>query len=256
MKNILMAFFLGVSVCFGTENIALDSSMAAPDKSNSMKYEERVSLGPYFEISSVPEYDITYNFKMMNRPYQIKVEASNFYGLSGTLPLNTWVGLYAIGGYQYLEVKYRDRNIEQGYAQLNEIIENNPFFTLDSSAVEGSLDAHHFTVQLGFDAGIPLISSYNYQALLKIYGFAGAIGGRAIYRKTEFKNASLWGYSWGVGIRTAFHRISASFGFRTSYLYSRTYFEKPTFADKNADTFMMDPDFLGEIFFGINYSLY
>ena len=83
MKNILMAFFLGVSVCLGTENLKIDSSLAAPDKSNSMKYEEQVSLGPYFEISSVPEYDITYNFKIMNRPYQIKVESSNFYGLSG-----------------------------------------------------------------------------------------------------------------------------------------------------------------------------
>ena len=256
MKSIVLACFVGVTLCFGAEIQTIDTSMAAPKKSDSMKYEERVTIGPYFEFSSIPENNVTYDFKIMNRPYQIQVNPSHFYGFSGTLPLNSWVGIHAIAGYQYFEIRYKDKNLKQGYENLNTSIEEDPFFTLDSSAVQGSFDAHHFTVQVGFDAGLPLISSYNYQTLLKLYGFAGAIGGRAIYRKTEFVNTSVWGYSWGCGFRAAFYKVSASFGFRTSYFYSRTYFEKPTLSDKNGDTFMMDPDLYGELFFGINYSLF
>lgn len=256
MKNILLTVIIGASLCFSIENQSIDTSMTGSSNIHTMKYEEPVFIGPYFELASLSKKNITYDFKIMNRPYDAEFDFSDFYGLSGTLPINSWVGLYAIGAYQYVEVKYKDRNPKEGYANLENLLDENPFLTLDSSAIDGSFDIHHFTFQLGFDAGISILSSYEYQSMLKLYGFIGAIAGRAIYRKTDFTNTSIWGYSWGIGLRGSIQRVAASVGFRSSNLYSRTYFEAPSISNKNDDTFMMDPDFSGELFFAISYSLH
>lgn len=256
MRNIIFAFFIGATLSFGAEIQVIDTSMAAPQKSNSIKYEERVSVGPYLELSSLDSKTITYDFKIMNRPYDIKLNSSNFYGFSGNLPLNNWIGLYALGGYQYVEVKYKDKDVEKGYQNLASIIEEDPSFSLDSSAVEGHFDIHRISVQLGFEAGVPILSSYNYQSMLKLFTFLGGVGGRAFYRNTDFMNAAHWGYAWGIGIRGAYEKLSVSLGFRSSHLYSRTYFEKPSLLDKKGDTFMIDADNSAQLFVSASISLF
>lgn len=256
MRTIILAFFMGATLSFGSEIQIIDTSMAAPQKSDLIEYEERVSVGAYLELSSIDSKAIEYEFKIMNRPYDLSFSSSNFYGLSGNLPLNSWVGLYALGGYQYVEVKYKDKNTQEGYQNLASLIEENPFFSLDSSAVEGHFDAHRVSVQFGFEAGFPLLSSYNYQTMLKVFGFLGGVGGRVFYRNTDFMNAAHWGYAWGGGFRAAYEKLSVSFGFRSSHLYSRTYFEKPSLSNKTDDTFMADISNFGQLFVSASVSLF
>lgn len=256
MKKHFTLIFIFFGLSLFTHGFAADSSMAAPQQSNYMQYEERVTIGLFFENTSKKASKIQSDFKIMGRPYDLDIKNSGVYGLTGVLPLNNWIGLYALGAYQYWGIHYKDKNLNKAYQNLAELQKEDLFCPIDSSDIKGVLDAHHIIFQAGMETGIPLFSSYNYQTMLKIYSFLGITAGRVYYPNSEFMNSNLWGGSWGVGLRGAFYKVSLSSGFRFSSMYSRTHFEELTTNDPDNDTFMLNPHNFGELFFSIHYALF
>lgn len=211
---------------------------AKPDSSHGSGYTERVMVGAYTEFGSISEY--TYEYKVMNRPYHLDVDASNGYGIIGLMPLNDWFTLTAHAGYQKLSFRFRDYDTTSAL----QYIDTTTMPKIDSSDVRGKFDSHNVLAQLGIEVGLPLYSSYENSLLVKLYTFGTGVGGKMYFSDTKFESGEIWGYSWGGGLRVAWNRVALMSGVRSSHIYWRTYFDpsKKTGEQSDDDTFMLDYD--------------
>lgn len=235
MKSLFYSLVLCTSATFA--GIVTDTSMQAPE--NSGIYEQRMGFGPFVEISRFNSSQLNKEMKVEGRSYNLSAEVSNIYGLLGHLPLNDWFSTFAVAGYQKVKIKYADKDLEEAYKNLQEE-EENGFPAIDSSDIKGTLNSYNFIVEIGIEAGIPLIQSYKYQFLLKILGFGGGLAGRGFFDETQFLNPMIWGYVYGIGTRIAWERFSLFGGIRSTHFYWHTYYEKKTGELKENDSFMMD----------------
>ena len=104
------------------DTVFIDNSMAASNKSDVDEYEERFAIGPYIEFTNIKMDNVNWSYTVNNRKYDIEVNNTYTFGGTGTLPLNNYVGIYAILAYQFLGVSYKDRNLAEAY-ELQEKME-------------------------------------------------------------------------------------------------------------------------------------
>lgn len=251
MKSLILFLALPI-ICFANA----DTSMAAPVNSSNRKYEEQVSVGPYYERGHLCKSHFAYEYRVMGRSYNIDVDMAPLYGIQGNLPFNEWVSGYMVAGYQHLGIRYADRNLAEAYKNLDKLKEENFIeIPIDSSDIAGRMHAHNILVQLGIEAGLPLIASYDYQFMFKVVALGGLLAGRSFFSESQFLNPAIWGHVWGVGVRLSWHRVSVIGGVRNTHVYWHTYFEKKTGTLKDEDSFMLDYDSMAQSFFSINFAL-
>ena len=241
-KNILPLLLLFSSLALA-DRLVIDTTMAAAEKSDFNEYQDRGSFGPYVEFSNIKMKNVTYVYKIHNQDYNISIDNSYIYGASGSLPLTEWFDIYLMAGYQYLGISHHPRNAESAYADMESLSDDFFDAPFDSSDMDGRHQIHTALFQLGFDFSLPLVYSYNYQFMLKLYAFGGAVFGKTFFAdNTQFTSPVIYGYAYGAGIRTAWHGFFLSGGFRNSHEYFHTYFERKTGKTKDEDEFMLDFD--------------
>ena len=87
MRKLLLAVTLSSAAVAMADTVYIDNSMAAATRSDTEKYEERVSVGPYVEFMNVKADNVNYSYKVNNRRYDITVDNTNLYGaLRGPRP--------------------------------------------------------------------------------------------------------------------------------------------------------------------------
>ena len=238
------------------DTVFIDNSMAASKQSDVEEYEERFAIGPYVEFMSVKMDNVNWSYRVNNRKYDIDVDNTFTYGGMGVLPFNKWVGIYAILAYQYLGVHYEDRNLDEAYKIQHDMeVEYDGWnVPVEEGDIKGRQQIHIAMAQIGIDAGVPLYDSYNYQFMVKLFGFGGFITGKTFFQNdSKFLAPALWGYTYGAGLRIAFHAVTLSSGVRNTHEYFHTYYERPISDNKEGDEFMLDFDAYFQPF--VNFSI-
>ncbi|WP_407440499.1 hypothetical protein [Fibrobacter sp.] len=255
----LLFSILTVSALSFADTVYIDNSMAAAEHSDTEEYEERVSVGPYVEFTNIKMSNVTYNYKVNNRKYDINIDNTYTYGAAGNLPFNNYIGFYMIAAYQYLGISYQDRNLDGAYKALAQMEEDYMGWDvpLDSGDIKGRHQMHTVLFQIGFDLGLPLYSSYDYQFMIKLFGFGGGIAGKTFFQDdSKFVAPPLYGYAYGFGLRMAFHKAVLSGGVRNSHEYFHAYFERKISETKDGDEFMLDFDNYFQPFVNLSIALF
>lgn len=256
MKNIIFITIAAATLSFA-DRVVIDTSMAASSNSEHNVYEDRGSFGPYVEINNIKMSNVNYVYKVHEKNYNISIDNSYIYGASGSLPLTEWFDIYLMAGYQYLGISHHPRDRKGAYDDLAEFIEDFFDSPLDSTDIDGRHQVHTALFQLGFDVALPLVESYEYQFMLKLYAFGGAIFGKTFFSDdTKFLSPVVYGYAYGAGIRTAWHGAFLSAGFRNSHEYFHTYFERKISETKDGDEFMLDFDTYFQPYVSIGITLF
>ena len=245
MSKKIFAFVLAACAFSQADTVFIDNSMAASQKSDTDEYEERFTIGPYVEFTNIKMGYVNWSYKVNNRKYDIDVSNTYTFGGTGILPFNNYVGIYAILAYQFLGVDYQDRNLKEGYRLQEEMeIEYDGWnVPVEKEDVKGHHKIHIALAQIGVDFGIPLFTSYNYQFMCKLYGFAGGITGKTFFQNdSKYLAPAIWGYTYGAGLRIAFHALTIAGGIRNTHEYFHTYYEQPISDNKDGDEFMLDFD--------------
>ncbi len=243
MNKFFVTFVMFMTGAAFADRLVVDTTMAAAEKSEHMKYEDRGSFGPYVEFGNIKMKNVTYDYKIHGLDYDISIDNSYIYGASGSLPLTEWFDIYLMAGYQYLGISHHPRNRDKVEADIEALKEDLIEAPYGSSDIDGRHQIHTALFQLGFDLALPLVMSYNHQFMLKLYAFGGALFGKTFFADdTQFLSPVLYGYAYGAGIRTALHGFFLSAGFRNSHEYFHTYFERKTGENKDDDEFMLDFD--------------
>ena len=73
MSKFLLSIIMASSVAAIADTVYIDNSMAAATRSDTEKYEERVSVGPYVEFMDVKADNVNYSYKVNNRKYDISL---------------------------------------------------------------------------------------------------------------------------------------------------------------------------------------
>lgn len=245
MSKKIFAFALAACAFSQADTVFIDNSMAASQKSDTDEYEERFAIGPYVEFTNIKMGNVNWSYKVNNRKYDIDVSNTYTFGGTGILPFNNYVGIYAILAYQFLGVDYQDRNLKEGYRLQEEMeIEYDGWnVPVEKEDVKGHHKIHIALAQIGVDFGVPLFTSYNYQFMCKLYGFAGGITGKTFFQNdSKYLAPAIWGYTYGAGLRIAFHALTIAGGIRNTHEYFHTYYEQPISDNKDGDEFMLDFD--------------
>ena len=245
MSKKIFAFVLAACAFSQADTVFIDNSMAASQKSDTDEYEERFAIGPYVEFTNIKMGNVNWSYKVNNRKYDIDVSNTYTFGGTGILPFNNYVGIYAILAYQFLGVDYQDRNLKEGYRLQEEMeIEYDGWnVPVEKEDVKGHHKIHIALAQIGVDFGVPLFTSYNYQFMCKLYGFAGGITGKTFFQNdSKYLAPAIWGYTYGAGLRIAFHALTIDGGIRNTHEYFHTYYEQPISDNKDGDEFMLDFD--------------
>ena len=245
MRKLFFALIPCAAALSLADTVFIDNSMAASQKSDVDEYEERFAIGPYIEFTNIKMDNVNWTYKVNNRKYDIDVTSTYTFGGTGMLPFNNYIGLYAILAYQFLGVDYEDRNLKEAY-KLQEEMEvkydgwNVP---VEKEDIEGHHKIHIALAQIGFDFGIPLYSSYNNQFMCKLFGQVGGITGKTFFQNdSKYLAPALWGYTYGAGLRIAFHAMTIAGGIRNTHEYFHTFYEQPISDTKEGDEFMLDFD--------------
>jgi regulator of RNase E activity RraB len=245
MSKKIFAFVLAACAFSQADTVFIDNSMAASQKSDTDEYEERFAIGPYVEFTNIKMGNVNWSYKVNNRKYDINVSNTYTFGGTGILPFNNYIGIYAILAYQFLGVDYQDRNLKEGYRLQEEMeIEYDGWnVPVEKEDVKGHHKIHIALAQIGVDFGVPLFTSYNYQFMCKLYGFAGGITGKTFFQNdSKYLAPAIWGYTYGAGLRIAFHALTIAGGIRNTHEYFHTYYEQPISDNKDGDEFMLDFD--------------
>lgn len=254
----ILAFTLCTLTLSFADKIVMDNSMAAAEISDIHEYEDRGSFGPYIEFNNVKMSNVDYVYKVHDQKYQISIDNSYIYGASGTLPLTEWFDIYIMAGYQYLGISHHPQNrdkVMKDFAELDEMYFGEP--PISESDIDGRHQVHTALFQLGGDLAFPLVSSYNYQFMIKPYIFGAGIFGKTFFSdKTQFLSPVLYGYAYGAGIRMAWHGAFLSAGVKNGHEYFHTYFERKTSRDKDGDEFMLDLDTYFQPFLSFGITLF
>lgn len=243
MKKIVLALSLLSFNLALADRVIEDNSMAAAEKSDYNQYEDRGSFGPYVEFSNIKMKNVNYSYKIHGIKYDISLDNTNIYGASGSLPLTEWLDIYLMAGYQYLGVSHHPRNSDKAYKDMAAL--EDEFFEapIDSSDIDGRHQIHTALFQFSLDFAWPLVTSYNHQFMLKVYAFGGGLFGKTFFSDdTKFLSPITLGYTYGAGLRTAWHGFFLSAGVRNSHQYFHTYFERKISDKKDGDEFMLDFD--------------
>ena len=227
------------------DTVFIDNSMAAAQKSDTDEYQERFAIGPYVEFTNIKMDNVNWTYKVNGRKYDIEVNNTYTFGGTGTLPFNNYFGLYAILAYQFLGVDYEDRNLKEARAlqEQMEIEYDGWNVPVEKEDIEGHHKIHIALAQIGIDFGFPVFSSYNYQFMCKLFGFAGGITGKTFFQNdSKYLAPAIWGYTYGAGLRIAFHAITLAGGVRNTHEYFHTYYEQPISDKKENEEFMLDFD--------------
>jgi len=259
MSKLLFSLALGAAVLTYADTVYIDNSMAASQKSDVEKYEERVSVGPYVEFTNVKASNVNHSYRVNNRKYDIDVDNTYLYGAAGNLPLNDWIGIYIIAAYQFLGIHYEDRNLEEAYKIQKELdIEYDGWnVPVEEGDIEGRHQMHIVLIQMGLDLGFRLYSSYNHQFMAKLFGFGGVVTGKTFFQNnSKFLAPAVWGYAYGAGLRIAFHSVTLSGGVRSSHEYFHTYYEQPISDNKEGDEFMLDFDAYFQPFVNLTFAMF
>lgn len=259
MSKLFFSFLAVAASISLADTVYIDNSMAAAERSDTETYEERVSVGPYIEFTNIKAKNINSSYKVNNRKYDIEVSNTFTYGAAGNLPFNNYVGFYIIAAYQFLGVNYKDRNSAEAYEILDSMMVNDLMFEndVDSSDIKGHHQIHTVIFQIGFDAGFPLYSSYNYQTMVKLFAFGGGIAGKTFFQnESKFLAPPIFGYAYGLGLRAAFQRATLSGGVRNSHEYFHAYYERPISENKDGEEFMLDFDNYFQPFVNFTISLF
>lgn len=240
IKKIIAFSLCALSLSFA-DKMVVDNSMAAAENSDTGIFEDRGSFGPYMEFNNVKMSNVDYVYKIHNQKYNISIDNSNIYGASGSLPLTEWFDIYLMAGYQYLGISRNPRDPEAAYADLESVQDEFLDAPMDSSDMTGRHQVHTALFQLGFDLALPLVESYNHQFMLKLYAFGAGIFGKTFFSdETKFLSPVLYGYAYGLGLRTAYQGFFFSAGVKNAHQYFHTYFERKTGEEKDGDEFMLD----------------
>ena len=245
MSKKIFAFVRAACAFSQADTVFIDNSMAASQKSDTDEYEERFAIGPYVEFTNIKMGNVNWSYKVNNRKYDINVSNTYTFGGTGILPFNNYIGIYAILAYQFLGVDYQDRNLKEGYRLQEEMeIEYDGWnVPVEKEDVKGHHKIHIALAQIGVDFGVPLFTSYNYQFMCKLYGFAGGITGKTFFQNdSKYLAPAIWGYTYGAGLRIAFHALTIAGGIRNTHEYFHTYYEQPISDNKDGDEFMLDFD--------------
>ena len=204
MKNLCFLLFLGTTLTFAQD------------------YEERPSLGLYFEPTSIDESSIEFHYKeipsaggavaeadaeedAVTASYRLKdgIEVSPLIGIGGHLPFlwNPYFNATMVVGFQthkYNLVSTDERTVEAG-------------------TNEKTLTSYTVVIQGGPELGLPLYTDEQSQQMVKLYGFGQVIIGKTFLdSKTNFKNDAYYGYNYGSGLRYAISRFSVAAGVKSS----------------------------------------
>lgn len=245
MSKIFFAITLGAAAFSFADTVFIDNSMAASNNSDVEEYEERFTIGPFIEFTNIKMDNVNWSYTVNNRKYDIDVSSTYTFGGTGILPLNNYIDIYAILGYQFLGVSYEDRNLKEAYAlqEQMEIEYDGWNVPVEVEDIKGHHQIHIVLAQIGLDFGVPLYSSYNYQFMCKLFGYVGGITGKTFFQNnSKYLAPALWGYTYGAGLRFAFHAITLSGGIRNTHEYFHTYYERPIADKKEGDEFMLDFD--------------
>lgn len=258
-KKIVTTALCALSLSFA-DRIVVDNSMAAAEKSDIHKYEDRGSFGPYIEFNNIKMGDVTYVYKVHDQKYNISIDNSYIYGASGSLPLTEWFDIFIMAGYQYIGISHHPQNREEVMKDFNEAFdfyEGDVDAPMHESDIDGRHQVHTALFQLGFDLSYPLIASYNYQFMLKPYLFGAGIFGKTFFSdKTKFLSPVVFGYAYGAGIRMAWHGTFLSAGVKNGHEYFHTYFDRRTSRTKEGDEFMLDFDTYFQPFISLGITLF
>lgn len=258
MSKLLLSLLLSAATFSFAETVFIDNSMAAAEHSDTEGYEERVSVGPYIEFTNIKMKNVNKSYKVKERPYDIDVSNTFTYGGAGNLPFNNYIGFYIIAAYQFLGINYQDQNPDKAYAILDSL--RNEFFfndDVDSSDIKGHHQMHTVIFQIGFDVGVPLYSSYDYQLMIKLFAFGGGIAGKTFFQNdSKFVAPPIYGYAYGFGLRFAYEKFVLSGGLRNSHEYFHTYYERKISETKDGDEFMLDFDNYFQPFVNVGIALF
>ena len=259
MSKFFFALALGAAAFCYADTVFIDNSMAADNKSDVNEYEERFAIGPYIEFTNIKMDNVNWDYTVYGRKYNIEVNNTFTFGGTGILPFNNYVGIYAILAYQFLGVSYKDRNLKEAYAvqEAMEIEYDGWNVPVEVSDIKGRHQMHIMLIQFGFDVGVPLVASYNYQFMTKLFLAGGVITGKTFFQNdSKFLAPALWGYGYSAGLRIAFHAVTLSGGVRNSHEYFHTYYERPISDNKDGDEFMLDFDAYFQPFVNLSIALF
>lgn len=259
MRKFLLSLMIAATSFSFADTVFIDNSMAASQTSDTEEYEERVSVGPYVEFTGIKQKNINYSYKVNNRKYDIDVDNTFTYGAAGNLPFNEWIGFYIIAAYQYLGIHYEDRDLKGAYAAQEAMEREYDGWNVpvEVDDIEGRQQMHIVLIQIGFDLGFQLYSSYNNQFMAKLFAFGGGITGKTFFQNdSKFVAPALWGYAYGAGLRIAFHAVTISGGIRNSHEYFHAYYEQMISEVKDGDEFMLDFDTYLQPFVNLSIALF
>jgi len=228
--------FIVASLAF-TATFAQDLTSTNADKSG-YTYEERPGIGLFYEASGSMKH-VVCQYKVAGNMFNTTWSSNQLMGLGGQLPLNRWLGLNAVVGYQRLKFNY-----DVGNEAIRQSMVENFSSRLDSNDLKGRLISNNLVVQAGFELGVPFYSSYHQQTMAKVLIFGNGTSGKTFFDKSKFVNATIWGYSYGAALRFAWKSLTVEGGARLSHIYWKTNFDQSnqTGVNYDDDSFMLDYD--------------
>ena len=172
-----------------------------------------LDLGFYWEKSAFSSYGSEIQYKIDGKKLDTEIDLSDIFGVYAAYKLPRYASVYSKWTYQYMDISYGSG---ADYAMLasNE--------KLDSSDVNGQMDIHLLTLELGIELRLLLFEIESLPVHFYFIVNGGLIGGVALYDSDAyFETPPVFGYSHGVGFRLESKaRSYISCGFDWSHHYS------------------------------------
>jgi hypothetical protein len=169
-------------------------------------YEERPSIGGYFEYSIFTQYDPSY--MVQGQEFEVEGSSTPVFGLGAHMPINNNFGLQGLVGFQKHAFDFAIKDA----AYADSVLAEPNFFIEDD--FNGTLNALNVVVQLGMEFGYVINSSFQTQTMNKILIYGGGVTAKTFYGQSKMNEANLWGYSYGLGYRHSVESISFTAGVR------------------------------------------
>ena len=85
-------------------------------------------------------------------------------------------------------------------------------------------------------------SNRHFNALSQFFLFCYDTGKTFFQDDSKYLAPAIWGYTYGAGLRVAFHAFTLAGGIRNTHEYFHTYYEQPISDKKENEEFMLDFD--------------
>jgi hypothetical protein len=189
-----------------------------------------LEIGGILKLSDIDKEEANLEYQIAQKRKEISLNTFEIYGLHTAFALTRFFYAYGDLYYQYFQVRAKE-NTQQDF-----------------------IDVHNISLEFGVDLRLLLYQMHYFPLDIKLNVKTALIAGYAIHSESEFKNASIFGYSHAIGIYfLAFKHYFFTTGLDWLHYYSRADAKHSGIGSKKENSLLLDYDSHGKLYFSVGY---